>query len=179
MLTKILAGIAVSLILLVFVFLLIARKSSSTVYVERTFSASVEKVWKVWNDPESMKKWWSPKDYTAPVIKNDFRVSGTFLLSMRSPKGEMHWNTGTYKEIVTNKKILSTMSFCDETGKVVPGSEVKLPGEWPNEITVTAEFNEVDGKTKVTITEVGVPLIMKLFAKMGWQQQLDKFETLL
>ena len=179
MFIKILAGIGIALILLVIIFVLIARKSSSAVYVERTFSAPVEKVWNIWNDPESMKKWWSPKDYTAPIIKNDFRVSGTFLLSMKSPKGEMHWNTGTYREIVPNKKIVSTMSFSDETGKLIPGSEVKLPGEWPNEITVTVEFKEAVGKTTVTITEVGIPLIMKLFAKMGWQQQLDKFETLL
>ena len=108
---KILAGIAVALILFVTIFVLIARKSSSTVYVERTFPAPVEKIWKVWNDPESMKKWWSPKDYTAPVVKNDFRVNGTFLLSMKSPKGEMFWNTGTYKEIVAHKRIVSTMSF--------------------------------------------------------------------
>jgi uncharacterized protein YndB with AHSA1/START domain len=176
---KILAGIAVALILSVTIFVLIARKSSSTVYVERTFPAPVKKVWKVWNDPELMKKWWSPKDYTAPVIKNDFRVSGTFLLSMRSPKGEMFWNTGTYKEIVANKKIVSTMSFSDENGKVVPGTDVPVPGEWPDEITVTVEFNETEGKTRVAISEVGIPLIMKLFAKMGWQQQFDKFETLL
>lgn len=176
---KILAGIAVALILFVTIFVLIARKSSSTVYVERTFHAPVEKIWKVWNDPESMKKWWSPKDYTAPVIKNDFRVTGTFLLSMKSPKGEMFWNTGSYKEIVAHKRIVSTMSFSDENGKVVPGSEVKVPGKWPDEITVTVEFKEADGKTRVTITEVGIPLIMKMFAKMGWQQQFDKFETLL
>ena len=179
MFIKILAGIAIALILLAIVFVLIARKSSTTVYVERTFSAPVEKVWRVWNDPESMKKWWSPKDYTAPVIKNDFRAGGAFLLSMRSPKGEMFWNTGTYKEIVPNRKIVSTMSFSDETGKAIPGSEVKVPGEWPDEITVTVEFKEAERKTTVTITEVGIPLIMKLFAKLGWEQQLDKFETLL
>jgi len=179
MVFKILGGIVVVTVLFVIIFVLIARKSSSTVYVERTFSAPVEKVWKLWNDPESMKKWWSPKDYTAPVIKNDFRVNGTFLLSMRSPKGEMFWNTGTYNEIVAYRKIVSTMSFSDESGKVVPGSEVVLPGQWPDEITVTVEFKQADGKTTVTITEAGIPLIMKLFAKMGWQQQLDKFETLL
>lgn len=178
MFLKILVAI-MALILVVTLFVLVARKSSSTVHVERTFPAPVEKVWALWNDPESMKKWWSPKDYTAPVIKNDFRVGGGFLLSMRSPKGEMFWNTGTYEEIVTHRKIVSTMSFSDEQGNVVPGAEVKIPGEWPDEITVTVEFRELDGATRVQVTEVGVPLIMKWFGKLGWQQQFDKFEILL
>ena len=178
MLFKTLAVVAVLLILIV-VFVFIARGRSSTVYVERTFSAPAEKVWKLWNDPESMKKWWGPKDYTAPVIKNDLRVGGTFLLSMRSPKGEMFWNTGIYKEIALNTRIVSTLSFSDENGKTVPGSEVKVPGKWPDEITVTVEFKEANGKTTVTITEVGIPLIMKFFGTLGWQQQLDKLETLL
>lgn len=179
MLLKIIISITVALILSVTAFVLIARKTSATVHVERILPAPVEKIWKLWNDPESMKQWWGPKDYSAPVIKNDFRVGGSFLLSMRSPQGEIFWNTGTYKEIVTNKKIVSSLSFSDENGKAVPGSEVPVPGEWPDEITVTVAFSEADGKTRVAISEAGIPLIMKLFAGMGWQQQFDKFEALL
>src|SRR5260221_10871944 len=48
----------------------------------------------------------------------------------------MFWNTGTYKEVVANKKIVSTMSFSNENGKTIPGSQVSVPGQWPNEITV-------------------------------------------
>jgi uncharacterized protein YndB with AHSA1/START domain len=178
MLFKTLAIVAVVLLLIV-ILVFIARGRSSTVHVERTVSAPAEKVWKLWNDPESMKKWWGPKDFTAPVIKNDLRVGGTFLLSMRSQKGEVFWNTGIYKEVIPNTKIVSTMSFSDENGKALPGSEVPVPGKWPDEITVTVEFKEANGKTTVVITEVGIPLIMKFFGKLGWQQQLDKFETLL
>lgn len=176
---KILTGIVVALVLCVIVFVLVARKSSSTVHVERTFAAPVAKTWRLWNDPESMKKWWGPKDYSAPVIKNDFRVNGVFLLSMKSPKGDMHWNAGTYTEIVEHQRIVSTMSFSDENGKTVPGSAVNLPGEWPDAITVTVEFKEAGGRTTVAVTENGIPLIMKLFATLGWQQQFDKFERLL
>lgn len=172
---KILAGLVLAIVLVV----IMARKTQSTVYIERTLNASVDQVWKIWNDPESMKNWWSPKDFTAPVIKNDFRVGGTFLLSMKSPKGEMFWNTGTYQEIIPHQKIVSSMAFSDETGRVIPGSEVKVPGEWPDQITVTVEFKETNGKTTIAITEVGIPLIMKVLAKMGWEQQLDKFEKLL
>lgn len=157
----------------------VARHVSSTVIVERTFNAPLERVWFLWNDTESMKNWWSPKDFTAPVIQNDFREGGLFLLSMKSPNGEMFWNTGTYTQIIPNQKIVSAFSFSDSTGKVLKGSEIPVPGAWPDAITVTVDFKEANRKTTVRVQEDGIPLIMKVLAKMGWEQQFDKFATLL
>jgi uncharacterized protein YndB with AHSA1/START domain len=169
----------VAVVLALVLFIVVARKTTSVVNVERTLNAPVAKVWALWNDPEAIKNWWSPKGYTAPVVKNDLRVGGTYLLSMKSPSGEMHWNAGTYKEIIPQSRIVSAMTFSDENGKMVPGAEVKVPGSWPDEITLIVEFKEAGGKTLVTIQEIGIPLIMKVFAKMGWEQQFDKFEKLL
>jgi uncharacterized protein YndB with AHSA1/START domain len=113
------------------------------------------------------------------VIRNDLRVGGTYLWAMKSPKGEMFWNTGVYKEVVPNRRIVSTLSFADETGKAVPGSRAPVPGRWPNAVTVIVEFSESSGKTKVTVTEVGLPLIVKILSRVAWDQQFDKIEGLL
>src|ERR1700719_2343322 len=151
----------------------------TTVSTERTFNASVEDVWRVWKDADSIKKWWGPKSYTALVVRNDVREGGSYLWAMKSEQGRMFWTTGIYKEVVPNKKIVSTMSFSNENGKTIPGSEVSVPGQWPNEITVIAEFSESGGKAKVTVTEVGIPLIVYPLAKIGWAQQFDKIQLLL
>jgi uncharacterized protein YndB with AHSA1/START domain len=98
---------------------------------------------------------------------------------MQSPKGEMFWNTGVYKEVVPNRRIVSTISFADETGKAIPGSKAPVPGRWPNAVTVIVEFSESSGKTKVTVTEVGLPLIVKILSRVAWDQQFDKIEGLL
>jgi uncharacterized protein YndB with AHSA1/START domain len=158
---------------------IISGKTSCTVVVERSFNGSPERVWSHWNNVESIKQWWSPKDYTAPVIQNDFRVDGTYLFSMKAPDGKIHWNVGRYKEIVPYSKIVSVMSFSDENGKAIPGSQVQAPGTWPDEIGITVEFNEIGGRTLIRVTENGIPSIMYLFAKMGWNQQFDKFEKLI
>jgi hypothetical protein len=71
------------------------------------------------------------------------------------------------------------MSFSNEDGKTVPGSQVSVPGQWPNEITVIVEFSESQGKARVTVTEVGIPLIVYPFSKLGWAQQFDKIQSLL
>lgn len=176
MIWKILVGIIVVLAATVF----ISSRIPSRVYVERTFNAPVAKIFSMWTDVETMKKWWSPKDFTAPVIKQDFKVGGSFLYSMRSPKGEMFWNAGQFLEIIPSQKIVSSFSFSDENGKIIPGSEAPVPGKWPDAITVTVTFKEVEaGKTLMTVEEVGIPALMKLMASLGWQQQFDKMEALL
>lgn len=161
------------------VFYMVTSQMSSTIVVERTFNTPVKKVWEMWNNPETIKNWWSPKGYTAPVVTNDLREGGKYLLAMKSPKGDLSYNVGTYKEIIPNKKIVSVMSFSDENGNVVPASTYGLPGKWPDEILMTVEFEQVGEQTKVKVREEGIPTIISIPAKMGWEQQFDKFQALL
>jgi uncharacterized protein YndB with AHSA1/START domain len=168
-----------SSILMLALLVLGAWNFHTTVSTERTFNASEAEVWRVWNDADSIKKWWGPKGYTALVIRNDVREGGSYLWAMKSAQGRMFWNTGTYKEVVANKKIVSTLSFCNENGIIIPGSQVSVPGQWPNEITVIVEFSESEGKARVTVTEVGIPLIVYAPSKIGWAQQFDKIQLLL
>jgi uncharacterized protein YndB with AHSA1/START domain len=175
MIYKISAGIVLALAVLTFV----ALRVNTTGSYERTFNAPSNKLWLIRNDPAYIKQWWGPKDFTAPIIRNDPRVGGTYLWSMKSPKGEMSWTTGVYKEVLPNIRIVCTMSFSDAAGRAIPGSRAPVPGHWPNEILVTTEFTESGGKTKVTVTEVGIPLIVKILSKIAWQQQFDKVESLL
>ena len=175
MIYKILGGITLALTLSV----LCAWNFHTTVSTERTFNASVADVWRVWNDADSIKKWWGPKGYTALVARNDVREGGSFLWAMKSEQGSMFWNTGTYKEVVANRKIVSTMSFSNENGKIIPGSQVSVPGRWTDDITVIVGFSEPEGKARVTVTEVGIPLIAYPLMKIGWAQQFDKIQLLL
>lgn len=151
----------------------------ATVRMERTFNASQAELWRVWNDADSIQKWWGPKGYTAFVIRNDVRKGGSYLWAMKSEQGRMFWSTGTYQEVIPNRRIVSTMSFSNESGRILSGSQVSVPGKWPDEITIIDEFSESDGKARVTVTEAGIPLIAYPLAKMGWAQQFDKIQSLL
>jgi hypothetical protein len=71
------------------------------------------------------------------------------------------------------------LSFADEAGNAVPGSKAPVPGRWPDAITVIVEFSESSGKTKVTVTEIGMPLIVTILSRTAWDQQFDKIEGLL
>jgi uncharacterized protein YndB with AHSA1/START domain len=175
MIYKVLGSITLMLALLI----LGAWNFHTTVSAERTFNASEADVWRVWTDADSIQKWWGPKGYTGLVVRNDVREGGSYLWAMKSKQGKMFWNTGTYREVVVNKKIVSTMSFSNENGQTIPGSQVPVPGRWPNELTVIVEFSESAGKTRVTVRELGVPLIVYPLSKIGWAQQFDKLQLLL
>ena len=82
-------------------------------------------------------------------------------------------------QVIPNRRIVSTLSFADESGKAIPGSKAPVPGRWPNAVTIIVEFSESSGKTKVTVQEVGIPLIVKILSRVAWDQQFDKIESLL
>jgi uncharacterized protein YndB with AHSA1/START domain len=145
--------------------------------ITRIFNAPVEIVWKAWTDPEQIKEWQGPKDYTAPVCKIDFRVGGKELLCMRSPEEKDFWSIGIYKEIIPMKKIVVTDSFADENGNVVPASYYGITGDFPPELLVTVTFEDLNGKTKMRLQHAGLPAgEMKEMTGIGWNQSFDKLE---
>jgi uncharacterized protein YndB with AHSA1/START domain len=50
-----------------------------------------------------------------------------------------------------------------------------MPGEWPLEFLVTITFEEVSGKTKMTLRHVGLPEgEMSEQTGKGWNESFDK-----
>jgi uncharacterized protein YndB with AHSA1/START domain len=124
---------------------------------------------------------WRPKNFTAPVFKIDLRIGGKYLGCMKSAEGQECWITGTYKEIVPLAKIVYTDSFADEKGNVVHASHYGMPGDdFPIEMEVTVDFEDLGSKTKMTLTHSGLPSgDMQDMTKTGWNESFDRLaETL-
>jgi uncharacterized protein YndB with AHSA1/START domain len=152
--------------------------------IERIFNAPVEKVWKAWTDPEEIMKWWGPKDWTAPSAKSDFRVGGKFLYAMRgamTPGGPIqeNWSGGVFKEIIPMQKIVASDYFTDAQGNKISAKDIGMPGEWPDEMTITVTFKDMGDKTKLTIFHEGHPDEIAEMAMIGWNQSLDKLAAIL
>jgi uncharacterized protein YndB with AHSA1/START domain len=156
------------------------NKNSNDLTITRIFDAPLKIVWKAWTDPEEVKNWWGPKDFTSPVIKIDLRVGGTSLYCMRSPEGQDYWSTGVYKEIIPLKRIVSTDSFADEEGNVVPASNYGIEEDWPLKLLVTVTFEEEDGKTKLKLRHEGIPAgENRDLTEAGWKESFDKLSKYL
>jgi predicted 3-demethylubiquinone-9 3-methyltransferase (glyoxalase superfamily)/uncharacterized protein YndB with AHSA1/START domain len=157
--------------------------SEKDILVTRELAAPRGEVWKLWTTPEGVKKWWGPKDFTAPRVEIDLRKGGRFLLCMRGAgfDGVLkdYYNVGEFQEVAPMERIVTSMSFSDEKGEVVPASYYGMPGDWPHHVTVTMTFEDADGGTKVTVREVGVPAEVHDPATQGWEMQFDKAEAAL
>ncbi len=143
--------------------------------ITRMFDAPRDLIWKAWTEPEDFKKWWGPKNFTAPVAKIDLRVGGKYLGCMRGPDGKDYWSTGVYREIVPKERLVCTDSFADEKGNVVPASNYGMAGDWPLELLVTVMFEEIGGRTKMTLRHEGIPAgMMRELTETGWSESFDK-----
>ncbi|MHB8845862.1 MAG: SRPBCC family protein [Nitrospirota bacterium] len=157
-----------------------AKSGGRELVMKREFNAPREEVWKAWTDPEIMKRWWGPKGFTAPVIKIDLRVGGTYLGCMRSPEGKDTWSTGVYQEIVPLEKIVTTDSFADEKGNVVPASRYGMAGDFPLELLITVTFEDVGRRTGMTLRHAGIPAgEMRKMTEAGWNESFDKLDEVL
>ena len=152
--------------------------------ITRILNAPREKIRKIWTNPEYIKQWWGPKDFTAPYISIDLSEGGKFLYAMRGAgfdgKVKDWWKAGTHLEIVSMEKIVAKMSFSDDKGNPVPASYYEMPGNWPMETMLTVTFEDAEeDKTKVTVREDGIPSEMAEPSWQGWQQQLNKIDEIL
>ncbi len=155
-----------------------ATAKDGVLVIEREFDAPRELVWKAWTEPERAKRWWGPRNFTSPAAEIDFRVGGKYLLAMQSPdfnEGRPIWSTGVYREIVPYERIVCTDCFADEKGNVVPATHYGMTGEFPLEMLVTVSFEDIGGRTKMTLRHEGLPAGDLLEgAGAGWNESFDK-----
>lgn len=109
--------------------------------VTRTIAAPANQVFEAWLDPQMIAKFMRPMpDMPAPDVKNDPVEGGRFDIVMKAGDDEIP-HAGTYREISRYSRLIFTW----ESPFSIDGS------------TVTLDFDEVDGKTKVTLTHVKFP----------------------
>ncbi len=156
-----------------------SKDTGNALIIERAFEAPRELVWEAWTEPETVMKWWGPKNFTCPFARIDLRVGGKYLNCMRGPDGKEYWSTGTYKEIVPMCKIVATDSFSDENGNVVPATHYGMEG-FPLEMEVTVLFEKTNGKTRMILKHLGLPEgNMKDMTFRGWSESFDKLAEVL
>ena len=134
--------------------------ASNTIRLHRVLSATPERVYRAFIDPDAMVKWLPPHGFTAKVHHMDARVGGTYRMSFTNfTTGKSHAFGGTYVELVPHERLRYTDKFEDPN----------LPGE----MLTTILLKKVLVGTELTTTQEGVPEIIPPEAcYIGWQQSL-------
>ncbi|MGI9606190.1 MAG: SRPBCC family protein [Acidimicrobiales bacterium] len=147
--------------------------NDNSLVIERSFDAPAELIWQMWTDPAHFASWYGPMGASIPTCEHDVQVGGKRLvcMQMQTPNGEMQmWFAGEFLEVVENQRLVYTDSMSDENGNAMPA-----PEGHPGTTQVIVELEEVDGKTKMTMTHVGVDADSP--GAMGWNMAIDKLTT--
>ena len=132
-------------------------ETKTKINIEVLVNSSVEKVWKHWNTPESIMKWYfASDDWHAPRALNELKVGGKFMTRMESKDGSMGFDfEGTYTKVELNKLIEYVLA---DDRKIIVTFTVQGKGT-----LVTERFDPENVN----------PIEMQ---KSGWQAILDNFK---
>lgn len=130
--------------------------------IERVFDAPRRLVFKAWTDPEHMVHWFGPRGFKSTVIKSDLRPGGAYRIHMLGPDGD-HWTQGIYREIVEPEKLVMAGSWADAQGNPTRPETI-----------LTLTFEELGGKTKLRLHQVGFESVTARDAHNGgWTSSFD------
>lgn len=107
------------------------REEDREIVTTRIFDAPRDLVWQAWSEPQHLRHWWGPKGFRNTFETFEFKPGGLWHLTMHGPDGTDYPNEWVFVEIV-------------------PPSLIVLDHMFAPKFRVTATFEELDGKTKVT-----------------------------
>lgn len=141
-------------------------RENRTIRIEREFDAELDLLWRAWTTAELLDQWCAPNPYRTETKALDFREGGFWHYALVSPEGKKHWSRYDYKKIEPRKSITELRAFSDDKGNVSPDVA---------RTECTLMFNEIKGKTRVTMTEkYGSP---EMFEKMATSSHKKGFSS--
>ncbi|MHA7140872.1 SRPBCC family protein [Arthrobacter sp. Sr33] len=87
-----------------------------TLTIVAEFSASVERLWQVWEDPRQLERWWGPPTYPATFDSHDFVPGGKASYYMTGPEGDKSRGWWEFTAINAPTHLEFDDGFADENG---------------------------------------------------------------
>jgi uncharacterized protein YndB with AHSA1/START domain len=140
--------------------------STNKVQLHRVLTASPEKVFRAFTQPEAIASWIPPYGFVAKVLSMDVKPGGSHRMSfINFTTGKSHSFGGEYLEIKPNEMIKYSDKFDDPN----------LPGT----MVTTVHLKTVFCGTEISITQEGIPpQIPAEMCYLGWQESLEKLKKL-
>lgn len=130
---------------------------ATKIKVAATIAADIKKVWDYYTQPEHITKWnFADESWHCPAAENDLKVGGKLKSRMEAKDGSFGFDfEAVYDEVNEHKKITYT---------IADGRQA------------TTEFEDLGGKTQVTIVFDAENANPEEMQKAGWQAILDNFK---
>jgi uncharacterized protein YndB with AHSA1/START domain len=139
------------------------------IFTERIFDAPRELVFKAWIDPDILAQWFGPAGFRTTTHEIDVKPGGVWRFTMHGPDGTDFPNKAIYTEVVPPEKLVFEH-----------GEDAE---DFVRMDLVTAIFEEIDGKTKISFTQLFNSKAERDevagFAVEGNRQTFDRLEAYL
>lgn len=164
---------------------LMTETTEREVIFTRSINAPRALVFKAWTHPAHLAQWWGPHGFTNPVCLTDLRPGGSYRIVMRSPDGVEYPLKGVYHEVVKPERLVMTVDVSEHSsewqGLVKPNRE-KGERNPVGEMIQTVSFEDLDGKTKLTIrtrfaSVADRDAMLKMRMTEGWAQNLERLDA--
>lgn len=154
---------------------------NKTLVIEFVANGPKEKVWKAYADKDWFEKWWGPEGWTTTASEFNFTPGGRILYGMKCVDerqgewfGQTSWGLMEIQSIDEGNSFTYNDYFSDENG----GKNAEMPT-----LTITNEFTEEDGKTKIVSRSQAdnaeqIEQLIKMGMIEGFSSQLDKLDLL-
>ncbi len=131
--------------------------------IVRELDAPRELVFRMWAEPEHLRRWFGPKNFTIVDAGMEFRPGGPWHSHIRAASGGDHRMGGVYKEIRRPERIVFTHAWTDADGE--PGLET----------LVTVTFEDIGGRTRLTFHQAAFETMSARDShEDGWCECLDR-----
>jgi len=130
--------------------------------IERVFNAPRSLVYAAWTDPVHATKW-APHGMKIIHTEAELRPGGKIRVGMRHVNGAEHWESGVYREVVANERLVFTHAWEDDEGNRGP------------ETLVRVEFEDAGpGRTRMFFRQTGFSSIASRDGhRQGWSESFD------
>jgi uncharacterized protein YndB with AHSA1/START domain len=131
--------------------------------LKRRIKAAPPKISAAWTDPEKIMRWFGSDPGPTLHAETDLRIGGRFRFGFRTMNGEAHNVSGTYREVVPDRKLVFTWNWAD-------------PNE--RESLVTIDLKPDGEGTLLTLIHEQIVEDTVHDYRRGWIGALDKLEKL-
>jgi uncharacterized protein YndB with AHSA1/START domain len=140
------------------------------------FSASIQRVWQLWEDPRQLERWWGPPTWPATFTEHEFVEGGTMKYYMTGPEGGQ--SRGWWRVIAVDPphSLEFESGFADELGAPLKDS--------PSMNMLVTLSEEPGGVTRMVVqssypTKAFMDKVMEMGMEEGMKGALSQIDGLL
>lgn len=137
-----------------------------TLTITSQYPTSPERVWRLWDDPRLLERWWGPPTYPATFVDHDLRAGGRAAYFMTGPDGDEPHGFWRVLRVDAPRHLEFENGFADAAG-----TPMTDPPAMVVRVTLT---EEPPGSTRMDIVSIfPSAAVMERYLEMGMSEGMS------